>query len=153
MAQIFTSLISAIETAIGTMAPGTGYNFDYGTIDDFYTSSRTFPSVLVSFTEENDIDEDSGLVDKIALSTPIMFTVQFSSTQTTTSRDDAIDKAIDDFKRMFSVNLTTLQAAGLIRYAYTSAQRRYTLVTARPCEVDIRFILHWRQSRSTPSST
>jgi len=148
---IWEQITNEIKTAIQAMSVGGGYNFDYGDVDDYLPASRVYPAVLTRFPTQTAIDAD--MVDKITHDTDIMFTVLFSSTETSTSRDDAIDKAIDDFKRMFSAYLNTLRPVGMISYTYTGAERRYTLVAARPCEVDIKFKILWRQNRNTPSTT
>ncbi len=148
---IWEQITNEIKTAINAMSVGGGYNFDYGDVDDYLPGSRVYPCVLTRFPTQTAVDAD--MVDKITHDTDIMFTVMFSSTQTSTSRDDAIDKSIDDFKRMFSAYLETLRAVGMISYTYTGADRRYTLVAARPCEVDIKFKILWRQNRNTPSIT
>ena len=152
MAQIFTSLIGSIGSQIAGLTPSGGYNFTYSAVD-VRSQARTYPAVLLSFPEDEGRLGSDTLVDKITVETDLKLTVLLSSTETATSRDDGIDKATDDIKKMFNAKLTTFQGVGLIDYDYKGSERRYTLNPARPAEVDVLFGLNWRQSRITPSST
>jgi len=149
---IWEQIINDLKTAIAAMSVGGGYNFDYSTVDN-RVQARTYPAVLLSFPEAEGVLGDGLMVNKIATGTDVTFTVIFSSTETATSRDDAIDKGVDDLKRLFNAQLNSLQAAGLIDYDFKGEERRYTLTPARPAEVDVIFGLNWRQSRITPTST
>ncbi len=153
MAQVFSSIVSALETAIAGMTTGNGYNYTYGSLDTYKHVSRTYPAVFITFQDEDGVYGDGAWVDKIGTRTLTTFGVILSSTQTSGGIDVAVDKVTDDFKRMLHAQLATLQAAGMIDYDFISTAREYALCKTYPVRVNNQFAINWRQSRITPSST
>ncbi len=153
MAQVFSSIVSALETAIAGMTTGNGYNYTYGSLDTYKHVSRTYPAVFITFQDEDGVYGDGAWVDKIGTRTLTTFGVILSSTQTSGGIDVAVDKVTDDFKRMLHAQLVTLQAAGMIDYDFISTAREYALCKTYPVRVNNQFAINWRQSRITPSST
>ena len=148
---IKTSLISSLKTAIGLMAPGTGFNYDYGDIDDYYPASRVYPCVFINFPNEEGINEDANVVDKYTNDFNVAFKVIIAPAAVAV--DTYLDKVEDDFKQMLAEQTASLRATGIIDYEYIDSERIYTNVRTYPAYITMNFKLRYRQQQTAPAST
>jgi len=147
---VFSAIVAQIESNISNMTIDNGYNFDYGSVDDWNYTTRTYPAVFLDYPEEIGLDESNGIAAHYPCETPITFVVR---TDTSSDLDKTMYLVRSDFNNMFSEYLTTLQSAGMKEYEYVDSEINYTLVKAYPTEIKIQYILTYRRQKNNPYLT
>lgn len=151
MPTIYTDIINQIITAIGTMTVVGGYNYDYANVNEYNHDSMTYPNVKVLLPEEVARPADGEVVNSYTADSEITFLVTIDDTVSPV--DKAIDRVIEDFKRLLEADHANLRDKGMIVADYIDSQREYTNVRARPGMVSIIFNINYRVLKTNPSST
>ena len=151
MPTIYTDIINQLITAIESMTIVGGYNYDYSRVNDYNHDTMTYPAVKVLLPEEIARDADGEVINSYTADSEITFDVTVDNTVSPV--DKAIDRVIEDFKRLLEADHDTLQTKGMIVADYIDSQREYTHVRARPGRVSIIFNINYRVLKTNPSST
>lgn len=146
---VFTDIITTLEAKIDAMTTPT-YNFNYDNVNEYKPANKTYPNVKIHFPDE-DKNPDAEIIDGYWSDVPIEFEVMVDDTESVVRT--AIDKVIEDFKRLFQEEFFTLQCTGLLNGDFDSAEREYTHVRQRPAIVTMTFNFEYRVKRSDPSLT
>lgn len=147
---IITKITNQIETLIGTMTTLAGYNYTYGTVNQFTPASRTYPAVFISaVTEEVDGDEDV-IINEYPKTAVVDIDVVIQSS-TYIDRSAFLCRA--DFDKMFFDNRATLNAQGLVETKYIGSEKEYTLVNRYPVKIKLKYLLHFKVKKNNPYNT
>ena len=139
-----------IETAIDAMTTGGGYNFAWGPVDIFNPAEWVLPQGFLSFPDES--GRDNLVVNAYEQDWPLQIRVIVGAVDDVDT-DTVCEQVADDLKKCFEMNFDTFRAAGLIEYDYEGFTRTYRRSNLIPAEVAVTFVLRYRQSRRTPSTT
>jgi len=151
MPTIYTDIINEIITAINAMTIVGGYNSNYTRTNDYNHTTKTYPNVMVLLPEETNRDPDGETINSYTSDSEITFQVTVDNTVSPV--DKALDRVIEDFKRLLEADHANLRTKGMIVADYLGSSRQYTNVRARPGSVDILFTIEYRVLKTNPSST
>lgn len=146
---IILQIIEDIESKIGNMLNSNGYNFDYGSTDEFDPGSRTYPAVFLRYGEEIGVDEDAedSIVGFYEAVTKLEIHVLAGSTS---NLDQRMFLTRSDFQKMFKDNWSSFNGNGLERAEYEGSEQRYRLVESYPWEIVLHYNLYHRRLKNNP---
>ena len=151
MPTIYTDIIDQLITAIDSMTVVGGYNYDYDNVNEYDYASMTYPNVKVLLPEEIARDADGEVINSYTADSEITFEVTVDNTVSPV--DKALDRVVEDFKRLLEADHDNLQGKGMIVADYLDSAREYTHVRARPGKIMITFNINYRVLKTNPSST
>jgi hypothetical protein len=132
------------------MSTANSYNFDYSSsnINVYKPDDRSYPQIWSTYT----IDE----AEEIIMSNKYTSTINALFTCVVDNSADVdllMSKVVEDIKRMFDDQHTTLQTKGMIREEQSNVQEEYLLNKLRPGRVLLNWNIRYRVSMDNPSST
>jgi hypothetical protein len=144
---IIMQIIDDIETKIAAMTIANGYNFDYGSLDQFNPASRTYPAVFLKYSEETGLDEDEGSIGFYESMTRMEIHVIAGAN---TDVDKHLFLTRSDFQKMFKDNQSSFSGNGMERAEYEGTEQRYNLTNAYPWEMILIYNLYHRRLKTNP---
>lgn len=138
---IISKIVEKIEVLIDTyMLQSNGFSLDYGSVNEYDPSERTYPAVFIEYPEE--IDQGAQGLERVYEETDVLFRVMVASTADLAKSANWV---ITDFAYLFKSFEGTLKVEGLVMYDFVSAEIKYTNISAYPIEVHIRYRLMYRR--------
>jgi hypothetical protein len=132
------------------MTTANGYNFDYGSVDEYDPGSRSYPAVHLQWNEEDSPDNPERLAGYYEV-----FARLFIRVTPPTSND--LDKTMylirSDFDKLFYDNAEAFRVKGLGRAEPTASANEYKLISAYPTTILLSYLLHHRRQKASPYST
>lgn len=147
---IWNNIISSVETAIGNMTPGNGYQFDYGSIDEMDPDSRTWPAISLEYPEEEGLNENEYIAYKNTCEHDLMIKIVG---ETSTDLDKTALIYRSDFNKMFADNNTTFEGVGVKEIAYNGSELNYLTVKDYPMQITLQYKILFDRQKKNPYST
>lgn len=144
---IIMRIMDDIESKIGSMTIANGYKFDYGSIDEYDPSSRTYPAVFLRYNEETALEEDEGIIGFYEASTRLEIHVL---APVPADVDLKMLHVRTDFQKMFKDNWASLNGNGMERAEYVNSENKYRLVNQYPWEMILNYNLYHRRLKANP---
>jgi len=147
---IFNAIMDQIETLIAAMSTGGGYNFDYGSVDDFDPETATYPAVFLHYpTEEylSDDDDEEATIGFYESMTPVDIEVMPESS---VDLDKTLMQVRSDMTKMFYDNYNTLNGLGLKEAEYLGSRFNYRPVASYPTTILLNYLFHHRRLKDNP---
>jgi len=153
---ILTTIRQTMALLIGGMTTATGYNFNWGAINNRNYAIGNFPRAEIYCGEEN-IDEKDG-VSSQDYTNDANFEIRVAGKLITSSVnplfdiDNTFDMAIDDLKQLFGYNnnvsgtCTEIMYKGFKRTESSGSGDQFI-----PAKVTVRFKVTYSQDRHTPT--
>ena len=151
MPTIYTDIINSLIDGINSMTVVGGFNYDYTRCNDYNHDTMTYPNVKLFDPEEIAQDAENEVINSYTAESEITFKVTVDNIVSPV--DKALDRVIEDFKRLLEEDHDDLQIEGMIVADYIDSKKEYTHVRARPGKVNIVFNIRYRVLKSNPSST
>lgn len=147
---------SQIETTIGAINQDSGYNFDWGSVNQRGDQFCTFPSAWFTFTSEEGLNEiDETFAESYSNSLNVRLTVKTelegAFTDPRYENRSKLYQALEDIKKAFANG--TIEDAGVLPPMYISSE----IIDSpdrdvfRPSHIIINFKLTYDQDRDDPS--
>lgn len=127
-----------------------GFEYDYGTVDQYAPNSMTYPASFVEYTEEDGLDDVDGVIERTTRDAFVSFRVIAAGGSSAEEVANDIDA---DFTKLFADNFDTYRGLGLMEYAYQGRSIKYRLVDAYPVEVILNYRFKYRFQKASPFST
>lgn len=147
---IYTQIMDALETAADAMATPT-FRHNYDNINQHLFKSKTYPSLMIDFLEEEAQDPDNDVVDAYTGFVDVVFMATVDDAVSDVNQ--YLDEVLEDIKRLMEDEHNTLHGVGMLVADYRESERNYRLVKKRPGQIKIIFNIHYRVKRTNPAIT
>ena len=148
---IKNDITTRIDTAIGAMSTGGGYNFNYSNVNEYRPNSKTYPAVKTMYPEDSFLDPDEQTVDSYTSDLTAIFEVTVDDTIANTRL--YLSQVLEDFQRLLEADHDNLQDEGMIVADLLNDERQYFQVRKRPGKLIMEWEIKYRVKRSDPSLT
>jgi hypothetical protein len=151
-----TLIEEQMASLIGAMSIGSGYNFNWGSVNEIDKPKWEYPAAWITLENENNIDEPDGAWSNTYLQEAFYeIMVQTRLDQEVSSPIWEIDKelnmALDDLKKLFGANYSISGRCDTIMYKGMTRE----FITQGDVFIPKRMITRWRiqytQNRENPS--
>lgn len=150
MTPVWDVIIAQIETLIGTMTVSNGYNYDYGSIDDFDIDNLSYPIVYLKYPTENGLPEEDNEIQMYNITHDLMISVIAG---TSSDLDKTTFLLRSDFNKMFAENREVLEAVGMDQAEYTGSSKAFRPVKATPVTINLNHTIHFSRQKKNPYLT
>lgn len=147
---IILNIMDELETLIGNMTVANGYNFDYGSIDEFDPDSRTYPAVFLQWNEEEDAEDEESMAGYYEVIARLFIRVM---SETSADSDKTMYLVRSDFDKLFYDNTEALRVKGLRESRPAGSTNRFGSISAYPTTILLSYLLHHRRRKDSPYST
>lgn len=127
---IITDIENKAKTLIEGMTTAGGYNFDWGTVNEFDMTLQTFPSAEIFITRIDNLDLSNGGIHSNAYENEAFFEIRVRNQLSTETNDPnrnintEFNKALDDLLEVFGLH-TAVQDAGAQYFMFNGMRREY----------------------------
>jgi hypothetical protein len=153
--SILTEIEHAMSDYISEMSVGTGYNFDWGSVNEPDVARQTFPSAEIAIVSETNRDDTDGVwsqgyEQEVVFALRIRVSIDNEEMTPAYAVNADLNKALDDIKRLFGNHYTmsdyceTLMYMGMVRV--TDARNDIF----RPSYMDVQIRCRYTQDRKNP---
>ncbi len=140
---IFTRIVDKVTFLINEhMTQANGFSQDYGSINVYDPTARTYPAVFYDYPDEDSLDEDLQVINRNSEETAVTFRVVSGMV---TSVDLTHENIIADFNKLFAEFQDTLKNEGLIDYRYFTTVKNYDPVDSYPVVTETTYIFKYRR--------
>ena len=143
-------ITTEIDVVIDAMTVAWGFNFDYDNINEYRSSSKTYPNVKSDYKDIEYEDPEDQMVDSYSADLEAIFVVTVDDSANV---DVNLRKVLEDFQRQFESKHDTLQAKGWIVSDLESRKIEYTNIRKRPGIITMTWNIKFRVKRSDPAVT
>jgi len=148
---VWTDILTELKSGIDGMTAAGIYNYDYDNVDEYRPASKTYPSCMVTYAEEEARDDDESPIDSYNVDREVTFVVTVDDTVTPV--DTYMDLVLEDFKRLLDFEHGDLNCQGLVVEKFLTSERIYTHVRARPGVITMTWNFNYRVRASNPAVT
>lgn len=152
---ILTSIEHAMAEHIEDMSVGTGYYFDWGSVNEPDVAKQEFPSAEIVLESETCLDETGGVWSQ-AYEQEAVFVIRVRvALDNETERplyevNDELNKAVEDLKKLFGTEYTVSDSCETIMYRGMTRVTDKSNDIFRPAYADTRWLVRYTQDRKEP---
>jgi len=147
---IWNTIISNIKTYTGQMTTANGYQYNYGSIDEYIHDDRTYPAIFLEYPEEIALPEEENEIFKYTCAQDL--TIKIISV-TESDLDKLMYIYRSDFNKMFNDKRELLENVGMEESEWMGSVKAFRPVKAYPTEIELKYKIHFNTQKKNPYLT
>jgi hypothetical protein len=155
---ILSSIERGMQSLIEGMTQGSGYNYDWGSVNEIDEAKMTFPSAEITLEVENCLDDKEGVWSEAYEQEALYIVRVRAQLSNETERpsyeiNTELNLALDDLKKLFGTTYHVSDSCDTIMYVSTTRIPGRNGDIFRPSHMDTRWRVRYTQDRKDPTST